>query len=85
MKAVIDRFEDDQAVLLLNDGQDQLVVPRKVLPHGAKEGDWLQIEVKEGKVISAVIDSEETAKAKQRIADKLARLRRGEHLEDNTS
>ena len=80
MKAVIDRFEDDQAVLLLNDGQDQLVAPRKVLPRGAKEGDWLQVEIKDGKVVSAVIDADETTSAKQMIAEKLARLRSGEHL-----
>ena len=76
MKTVIDRFEGDQAVLLLKDGQDQLVTPRKVLPNGAKEGDWLQIEIKNGEVVSAVIDEEETARAKQRIAVKLAKLRK---------
>jgi hypothetical protein len=76
MQAVIDRFEGDQAVLLLNDGQDQLIAPLKVLPHGAKEGDWLQIEIKNGEVVSAVIDEEETSRAKQRIAKKLAKLRK---------
>ena len=76
MQAVIDRFEGDQAVLLLNDGQDQLIAPLKVLPHGAKEGDWLQIEIKNGEVVSAVIDEEQTSRAKQRIAEKLAKLRK---------
>jgi len=82
MKAVIDRFEGDLAVLWMNDGQEQMVVPRKSLPRGAKEGHWLQVEVANGKLISAVIDKEETARVRKRIAEKLARLRRGNHLED---
>lgn len=76
MKAVIDRFEGDRAVLLLNDGQEQIIVPRKVLPTEAKQGDWLQIEIKNEKVVTAVIDEEETIRAKQRIAEKLAKMRK---------
>lgn len=75
MKAVIDRFEAEQAVLLLNDGQEQLVVPRKVLPDMVKAGDWLEVQIENGEVVSAVIDEEETARVKQRIAEKLAKLR----------
>jgi hypothetical protein len=81
-KAVVDRFEGELAVLLLNDGQEQLVVPRKSLPHGTKEGHWLQVVIEDGMVLSAIIDEEETAGAKQRIAEKLDRLRRGEHLDN---
>jgi hypothetical protein len=82
MKAVIDRFEGNLAVLLLDEGQEQLIIPRKSLPRGVKEGHWLQVEIENGEVRSAAIDQEETAKAKQRIEQKLARLRRGDHLED---
>ena len=80
MQAVIDRFEGDQAILLLNDGQEQIIASRQSLPPEAKQGDWLNIQIKDGEMISAFIDVDETAIAKQRIADKLARLRRGEHL-----
>ena len=81
IKAVIDRFEEELAVLLLGDGDEMLVVPRLSLPCGVREGQWLQVEVQDGVVVSAVIDEEETDGAKQRIAEKLERLRRGEHLE----
>ena len=81
-KAVVDRFEGELAVLLLNDGQEQLVVPRKSLPNGTKVGHWLQVVIENGTLASAVIDEEETARAKQRIAEKLDRLRRGEHLDN---
>ena len=79
-KAVIDRFENGVAVLLLKDGQEKLDTPKKSLPKGVKVGQWLQVEVEDGKLLSAVIDLEETARAKARIAEKLAMLRRGDHL-----
>ncbi|MBI2848114.1 MAG: DUF3006 domain-containing protein [Chloroflexi bacterium] len=79
-KAVIDRFEEDQAVLLVGDQERKLVVPRTSLPHGVKEGHWLKIEVQGQKLVIALIDEEETARVKQRIAEKLERLRRGEQL-----
>ena len=79
MKAVIDRFEADKAVLLVGEEQDALVVPRKSLPQGVKEGHWLKVDVEDDRVLSAEIDEEETARAKERIKEKLAKLRRGEH------
>lgn len=77
-KVVVDRFEGDLAVLLLQEGQEQLVVSRKSLPPETKEGDWLQVVIENGTLVSAVLDAEETARANQRIAEKLDRLRRGE-------
>jgi len=79
VKAAIDRFEGDKAVVLIGEEQDRLVVPRAELPSGAKEGDWLIAEVEDDRILSAELDLDETARAKQRIAEKLARLRRGEH------
>lgn len=78
-KAVIDRFEGDKAVLLVGEEEDKLIVPRASLPNGAKDGVWLQVDVEDDRVLSAEIDEAETAKAKERIAEKLARLRRGKH------
>jgi transcriptional regulator of NAD metabolism len=78
-KAVIDRFEGDKAVLAVGEEQDRLVVLRSFLPKGAKEGDWLKVDVEDDRVISVALDPNETASAKNRIVDKLARLRKGEH------
>ena len=80
-KAVIDRFEGSQAVLLVGDAAEPLVVPRKCLPKRVKAGHWLQVELDGQALVSAVVDKEETARARQRIAEKLAQLRRGEHLQ----
>ncbi len=80
MKVVIDRFEGDFAVLIAKEDERRLNVLKKLLPQQSKEGSWLQVDVQNGEVISAEMDEEETANAKQRIADKLALLRRGDHL-----
>jgi hypothetical protein len=80
-KAVIDRFEEDKAVLLLWDEDKQIVVNRKSLPKMVKEGTWLLVDIEGDQVLSATIDEEETARARQRIMEKLERLRKGEHLQ----
>jgi hypothetical protein len=82
-KASIDRFEGSQAVLIIGEGDAlrHVNVPKKALPKGAKPGTWLQVEMNGDRLLSAAIDAEETARAKQRIMDKLERLRRGEQLE----
>ena len=79
MKAVIDRFEGDLAVLILEGSQERLNVARELLPKKSREGNWLQVEMEDGEVRKAVIDEEQTARAKKRIEEKLERLRRGEH------
>ena len=80
MKSVIDRFEGKFAVLIVGEDEQRITVLKKLLPRRSREGSWLQLEIQNGEVISAVIDEEETANAKARIAEKLARLRRGNHL-----
>ena len=79
-KAVIDRFEEDKAVLLVGDDSRPVVVTRKSLPRKVREGTWLKVDIEGDSILSATIDAEEAARVKQRIADKLAALRRGDHL-----
>jgi len=79
---MIDRFEGDLAVLLVGEQQDRLEVNKSMLPIGAKEGDWLQVEVKDDRVFSATADPKGTADAKNRILDKLGILREGKHKND---
>ena len=75
-KAVIDRFEEGFAVLLVGTKERQINVPRAQLPRGAREGHWLQVELDGDRFTSMEIDEEETAKAKERIAGKLDLLRK---------
>lgn len=79
LKAVVDRFEDDKAVILVGEKEEQLVVDRHQLPPGTREGHWLRVCVQDDRLVAAEIDEEETNRARERIAEKLARLRRGDH------
>lgn len=79
MKAVIDRFEGDLAVLIVGEEEQRMNVSRKLLPKQAKEGSWLQLEILDGMPYNMTLDDQETENVKQRIAEKLARLRRGDY------
>lgn len=43
VKAVVDRFEDDKAVLLLGNEENQAVWPRAFLPEKTAEGSILMV------------------------------------------
>lgn len=49
IRAVLDRFEGDKAVLLVGEAEVSVVWPRALLPDGAKEGDvlWAALTVDE--------------------------------------
>lgn len=77
MKAVIDRFEGEVAVLELEDG-GLLTVQRSLLPPDAREGAHLNIALDNDKLVGAELDVWAENDAKARIRAKLERLRRGE-------
>lgn len=82
--AVIDRFEGKWAVLLVGDDERTVPVLKSSLPKRVKRGQWLKVQIAgdEGdQILSAQIDHEATAAARQRIADKLALLRSGNYRE----
>lgn len=81
-QAVIDRFEGAHAVLLIGATQQPLDVPRQQLPPAARAGDWLRVTLAAGTLVAAQLDPDAAAAARQRIQDKLARLRRGDHLSE---
>jgi DUF3006 family protein len=78
--AVIDRFEGPIAVLLIGDTQQIVNLPANQLPLGAQAGQWLRIQLDGDRVVGIEIDLDATAAAEARIAEKLARLRQGDHL-----
>ncbi|MBZ0320253.1 MAG: DUF3006 domain-containing protein [Anaerolineae bacterium] len=78
MKAVVDRFEGEWAVLLI-EGQP-INVRRELLPAGVGEGHQLEVMVEEGQVVMVMVDEVQTKTAWQNIWEKIERLRRGDHL-----
>jgi len=79
IKAQIDRFEENMAVLILEQDNSRQNVSRELLPAGAREGQHVLIELDGGKISKIVLDKDETAQSRERIRAKLERLRRGEH------
>ncbi len=74
MKAVIDRFEEDYAVVLFGENEIKVDIPKALLPEGAKEGSWLNINFE--------LDIKGEMKQRERIEDKLERLKqKGKEIE----
>ncbi|WP_096436632.1 DUF3006 domain-containing protein [Alteribacter populi] len=56
-QAVLDRIEDGQwAVLLVEEGKKEVLLPVQKMPHNSKEGDWFQVTFVEETVSSVVFD-----------------------------
>lgn len=71
-KAVIDRIVDNEHVALLVDpGEQELIVPIDKVPSDAKEGDWLMI-TNAGEIL---IDASHTLDSKNSIKSKMEQLR----------
>jgi len=65
MKAFVDRFEGEVAVLVVNGRARR--VPRAALPRGTREGDLIDLA-------AGTVDREATRKAKRRTAARRRRL-----------
>lgn len=59
MRAIIDRFEETKAVLLLGEDEDvQVAWPRQFLPDNAQEGDILQFDFQIDSVATSLARAE---------------------------
>lgn len=80
--AVVDRFVNGEfAVLLVGPQEVERVVLRSTLPRETQEGTWLKTGWDGATLLWAELDPAATEQARNRVADKLARLRqRGRRL-----
>ncbi len=67
MKAVIDRFEGEYAVVLVGPEEIKVDLPRELLPEGAREGSVLDV--------SFELDPGGEEERRIRIRDKLGKLK----------
>lgn len=76
--AVVDRIVDgERAVLIVGDPPEREVdISAADLPPGAREGHWLCVEMDGDRVVSASVDEDATARAKDRVRAKMEALRR---------
>jgi len=68
MKATIDRFEGELAVLLMGDERVKVNMPHSLLPEGCKEGDILNISIER--------DPEATQQARERVSGLMEKLKK---------
>jgi hypothetical protein len=66
LNAVIDRLENDKAVLLVGEDETAVAWPRSCLPGGAREGDIL--------AVTLTADPEATRQARAEAAELLRQL-----------
>lgn len=86
--AVIDEFEGSLARLELESEASgdlyELVVEREELPEESREsGAVLAVEVRDGELVEAKYDPEETRRRRERARDRFDRLSRRPDEEDN--
>lgn len=64
-KVFIDRIEEDVAVLLISD-DEEILLPRRLLPSEASEGDWLALRL--------TVDADETEARRRSVEQHRRRL-----------
>ena len=67
LSAVIDRFEEDKAVLLIGDEEIKVNFPRKLLDKSLKEGDYITLDIK--------YDAKATKEAQEEVQNLLKSLK----------
>ena len=67
LSAVIDRFEEDKAVLLVGDEEIKVNFPRKLLDKKSKEGDYITLDIK--------YDAKTTKEAQEEVQNLLKSLK----------
>ncbi|HHX74865.1 MAG TPA: DUF3006 domain-containing protein [Firmicutes bacterium] len=67
MKAVIDRFEGEYAVVLFGEEEIKADIPKKLLPPGAREGSRLNVIFE--------LDEDGTKKQEEKIKNLLEKLK----------
>jgi len=74
MKGVLDRFEENKAVILIEDKKQEIVIDKNQLPANSVTGTWFTIE-KNNDNYQLTVDQAKTEKEKQTSSDLMAKLR----------
>lgn len=59
-KGVLDRFEGDQAVILIEEWNEEMILSKSALPSGSDVNMWFSVEKKDAKIEIISIDFEKT-------------------------
>lgn len=75
VKGMLDRFENDQAVILLEDRNEEIIVHTKDLPVGSKKNTCFHIDIHNGRYTILSIDTRTTKEQKQQSNDLMKELK----------
>lgn len=75
MKAYLDRFEENLAVIIMEETKKQFIKPIEQLPSGSVPGTWLEVKLENDDVIEIKIDKGATAAKKETNENILSKLR----------
>lgn len=76
MKGYLDRIEDNNlAVILIEEINEEIIIPLDELPEGSTENTWLQLEKTDDSFQVIAIDDEKTEQETETSQDLMAKLR----------
>ena len=84
MLVVFDRYEGEYAVLIDQHNHQIYNIAIGYLPTSVQVGDYLDLSFDTANQPQLILDPEQRQAAEQRITAKLERLRRGDHLANNS-
>ncbi|MFL2099527.1 DUF3006 domain-containing protein [Desemzia sp. FAM 23991] len=75
MKGILDRFEEDKAVLLVEQLNKEWIVEVDRLPAGSKKGTWFTLDISGDEISSISVDQQLTEEKSQKINDLMQSIR----------
>ena len=75
VKGMLDRFEGNKAVLLVEELNKEWIIERDQLPTGSKKGNWFTLEISGDKISSISMDHQLTEKKSQKVDDLMQTIR----------
>ena len=75
MKGVLDRFEGNQAVILIEEDKAEIIIPKEELPKGSEVNTVFKVENKDGEYKILAVDKDAEQEARESTADLMAKLR----------
>jgi Ser/Thr protein kinase RdoA (MazF antagonist) len=75
MKGVLDRFEDNKAVILIENTKEELIMDRSLLPAESSVNTYFTLKKKNEEYIITKIDKEATEQQAQKSSELMKKLR----------
>lgn len=75
LKGILDRFENDSAVILIEEEKEELIVPKRDLPKGSKVNTYFVIEKNFNGYEIVGIDEEKTILERKKSSSLMDRLK----------